>query len=269
MPFSPTRGREIGGPAQQKCGFCEAVIEKTRRELPHGSAVWLWPDHSCPQKQAHDAAAKADEERRRSEWLETPPAERVRTVLRRANLPAFAPAGLKAAERRQKQAKVLAALADHRKVWLAGGKPERGLWLWGASGAGKSTLLAALAFDVAHRTQREVLWWDLPALFSEMKKEFDRKESRYDPSAIRDAELFCLDEIPPMNVTDWACAELYQHANAAYVGLYGERRQRIYVTSNYSPEQVARMLNSPDHPDRGTRIVGRLTELCEVVEVTS
>ena len=43
--------------------------------------------------------------------------------------------------------------------------------------------------------------------------------------------------------------------------------QRLYVSSNESPGAIQRLLALPDRPESGERILRRLVQLCDVVEV--
>ena len=77
------------------------------------------------------------------------------------------------------------------------------------------------------------------------------------------AELLSLDDFGTIKVTEFVWKTLFGFVNAAYDG----GRQTLYITSNEPPEELAETLTTPDRPNGGERIVRRLVQLCDVVQV--
>lgn len=268
----------LGSPRSMVCRDCGELREQGLCEVSSWLAIWAYPEHACPERlvrEEREAQAALREAAlaaaAHAEWLRDPPEERRREVRRRVGLPGrrVAPAGLDRVDRGRLGEGSLAALTlllDHREQWLAGRRPERGLWLWGETDRQKSVLTAALAFDVAHRTERAVTFWNLAHLMEEKQAAAQDRPSAWDQGAIDRAELLVLDDIGTVNVTPAAWKTLYGLAEHALSG-WGGAEQVLYVSSNESPAAVVDLFALRGDPDAGERIVRRLRQLCEVVHV--
>lgn len=268
QPLAPVMDAEahvVGKPGVKACPDCGGEVRKELARISDWLEVWQFPEHTCPERMARLAREEAAEAERREAWLRNPPPERVAEVRRRTGLDqeAWAPAGLDHLRVEAPYEQLAVRCFAHREQWLAGQRPERGLWVHGPTNHRKTASLAALAFDVAHRTTRRVVAWNFERLLEQYRRKASGGRHRYDAEALEDADLLVLDDIGTQKVTEASWRLLYGLVNDAY----GARGQTLYVSSNEDPDALMRMLCTEEHPDGGERIVRRLVQLCDVVEV--
>jgi DNA replication protein DnaC len=269
--------RMIGRQERMACPDCGMELAQELRPLASWAAMWFWPEHHCQEGEARrqrEAEQREQDARaahaRHLAWLADPPPQRVEEVRRRVGLPGerVVPAGLIRIIPEMLTAGGQAALAllrAHRETWERGERPEKGLWLWGRTNRRKTVLTGALAFDVAHRTGRRVLFWNASRLMEEKAKAARGERHRWDQELLDDADLLVLDDLGTLNVTSAAWKTVYGIIESASAGWGGAPSQVLYVTSNESPAQLAALLSPADHPDGGERILRRLVQLCDVV----
>jgi DNA replication protein DnaC len=157
-------------------------------------------------------------------------------------------------------------LQKHREKWLGGTRPERGLWLWGPTNARKTASVAALMFDVSHLTNRRCIFWSFEDLMKHLRRQAAGLSSDYDRDEIDAASMLILDDLGTIKPTEKAIETLYgivEAANSAW-GASGPQ-QSLYVTTNEGPEHLVEFLDG--RCGQGLRIVRRLVQLCEVIDV--
>jgi hypothetical protein len=261
-----------GSPGTKTCPDCQGEIAKVLTEPASWLHVWDWPAHSCPERGAREAAEQAEYEARRAEWLKNPPDERVQSVRERCRLPHWTPAGLfrlKAMpDYDPRKCPGVKELRRHREMWLAASRPERGLWLWGETGLRKTAAMCGLLFDLNHQTDQSAVYWKFLNLLNHARKKAGREENDYNPGQIASAGCFLLDDLGTFRPTKFAIDLLFDLVDTAYDGGPLGARQTLYVTSNEPPDEVMELLNDvPEHPGMGKRIVRRLVQITDVVEV--
>lgn len=132
---------------------------------------------------------------------------------------------------------------------------DRGLYLYGGTGTGKTTLACALAQRAMREgyTARFVKAYQLPALFR-----------TYDDAAetLATPHLLVIDDIGSDAATEWGNTRLRAAIDARY-----DSMKPTIVTSNYSKDQLAKLLlrNVKDMTPRA--IVSRLAEMTDSIEM--
>jgi hypothetical protein len=270
------------GPRETACKDCGETIPYTLMEIEECSwlSVRVPVPHACPQREEREAAERAEAEAKAVEreaaakvFRESPPASRVAEVFARCRLPADilpeeGSPGLRSIRYPEVDRRLVEVIAEHRLIWLRGGRPKKGLWSCGDTDLRKTLLAGSLAFDVAHRTPRRVLFWNVSDLMDNIRLAAQGKRNEYDPSAISDAELLVLDDLGTVKVTDTAWDRIFHIIESAKSGWGGTRpTQTLYVTSNEKPEDMIDRLSPPSDASGGERIVRRLRQICDLVEV--
>lgn len=132
---------------------------------------------------------------------------------------------------------------------------ERGLYLHGGTGTGKTTMALAIAITAIRegRSAKFVKAYQIPALF---RTYADAEETLARPY------LLVIDDLGSDTTTEWANTRL----RAAIDARYDSMRPTV-VTSNYSKDQLAKLLlrNVKDMTPRA--IISRLSEMTESVEM--
>lgn len=267
------------------CPDCGATVEQERHEFGSWAAAWAWPaevdcagdrmEHDCRparERRGREAAAAAVEGIRLREEQErafqAPSPERAAVVRAAVGLPRWICGGLEWLPAGRVAPAVVGRLMQDRAAWLAGGRPEKGVWLWGPTGGWKTTALGAFVFDLRNRLGIEARWWNLQRLRDELRLQAAGQPSDWDPTAARRAVVLGLDDLTRQRANDTGMEVLYSLVNAAYDGYGGDREggQRLYVSSNEDPDRVLALLRRAD-PEGAAPVVRRLVRLCEVVEV--
>lgn len=130
---------------------------------------------------------------------------------------------------------------------------ERGVFLYGPTGTGKTLILRTVFMDIIKYKKavmdrggtdmRYPLWIRLSDYLEFCRKDDGRLKSR----AMNATWLF-LDDLGTSTATDWAIDQVFQLIDYRW-----ENKMQTYVTSNYSPKELATIYHS--------RVVSRLVEL--------
>lgn len=258
----------LGQERETTCPDCGTTVGSVLVPVKEFLFVWDFERHSCPEMESRKAAETEEQARKHSAFLEHPTPKRIEEVRCRVRLPHWTPAGMKNVVRARVPVNAFNAFQRHRKEWLNGERPQKGIWIYGATDAGKTTLLSALLFDINHRTNRPCLSWNVADLMDHLRRDARGVESEYDPAEIADAEIIALDDLGTIKTTERVWETLFDIV-CAVSDAWGAAapRQTLYVTSNEGPEQMIQRLSTPDNPDGGERIVRRLLQLTEQVEV--
>lgn len=271
----PTQQELLGTPGERTCLHCGSVLRKEPRRVNSWLTVLTFPNHLCPGLQTQmlleqqTRQEREDQQRREMIALRVSPTpERMQSLMRILRLPQRTPAGLERVATSDCPAAFVDAVTRHRDVWLGGERPDKGLWLIGPTKSRKTLLLGALAFEVANWTTHRPLFWDFCDLMHHLRQQARGVDSEWNPSAARDAPMLVLDDLGAARVTETARETLFalvSHSLNA-CGRYGEA-QVLYVATNEAPDVLVDKLARGDALVEGQRIVQRLADACDVVQV--
>lgn len=150
---------------------------------------------------------------------------------------------------------------DRVRLW--GGKA--GLMLWSRTkGTGKSHLAYALLQARATEGRIAALEWTeyLEARKAAMTARTADEGLDAKLRAMRTADLALIDDLGSGRMTEWALTELWSLVNARYLA-----SKPTLVTCNYAPTLLPQRLAQGGDVESAERIVSRLAEMCEPVEV--
>ena len=268
--LTPTSGQapSVRGLKEPKCPDCGETIPTSLVDICNWLGVWNPEAHQCPERTAREVREREEQAEKERQWRDNPPEGRIREVFSRVRLPADTPPGLRLIRYEEVDHRLIDAVAAHQATWLKGIRPEKGLWVCGPTNKRKTIVVSALAFDVAHRTPRSVLFWNMSDLMAHIRRAAQGKDNEYEPHAISNADKLVIDDLGTMKLTERAWDEIFHMIESAKSG-WGEtkRHQTLYVTSNENPESMIDRLSPPGDPTGGERIVRRLRQICDLVEV--
>ena len=140
---------------------------------------------------------------------------------------------------------------------------RRGIYIHGSVGTGKTHIAYSLhnyytkerkVGDEVHKIHRGI-FINASELFSEMKKDFDRKDKEHPmEELVQSRKLLFIDDIGAEKLSEWVISEFYLLLNHRY----NEMLPTIF-TSNLSPDELSERL--------GERITSRIIGMCDVVRL--
>lgn len=260
----------VGHAGADPCPDCGTEVPRTLETVGSWLQMWKAGEHDCAAKAARREAEFEAKRREREAWLRNPPESRIAEVRRACQLPWWTPAGLAQVRTEQAFAVAVQRLLEHRAEWSLGRRPSRGLWLFGETNHRKTCASCALVFDVAHETERPALFWNFEDLLEQHRLAAQNRKHRLDPERIEAAHLLVLDDLGSVKYSEAAWRTLFGLVNGAN-DAWGSSapRQTLYVTSNEDPDRLESIITRsvPQQEQAGARIVRRLVQLCEPVEV--
>ncbi|MBR4694354.1 MAG: primosomal protein DnaI [Bacilli bacterium] len=139
----------------------------------------------------------------------------------------------------------------------------KGLYLHGNFGCGKTFLISALFNELSKkRISSEIVYF--PELLRDIKSDFDSYGDRME--YLEDVDLLLIDDIGAEKVTDWSRDEI--------LGTILQKRMNNYkatfFTSNLDIEGLEshlRINNNSDDEIKAKRIIERIKQLCDVIEL--
>lgn len=144
-----------------------------------------------------------------------------------------------------------------------------GLFLFGNPGTGKTFLTSIIAQECL-KNDKTVIFGDVPTLLEILRGSFDDKNTKITDlmDNLTEVDLLVLDDLGTENPTEWAVERIYSIINQRY-----NAQKPLIVTSNFTLGDLARRLNNPKNASgnqniTGNRIVSRLAQMCERLELT-
>jgi DNA replication protein DnaC len=223
---------------------------------------------TCPEGLAREAeyeraAAVAEVERQAQVAIESAARERHETQDRqeRANIPPhYREATFETFPFELEKAVVVQHLAE---LSIAR-EPRRGAYLWGDFGVGK-TGLACAALNARILTRRPCLFVTVSAFLDWVRRTYDRQSAETTDSImakVQTTPFLVLDDLGAEYLTRWGRDRLFAILN------HRDTHDLVtIVTSNYSPGEIAVRLAGDDDLREGKRLVWRILECCDVLEL--
>ena len=139
----------------------------------------------------------------------------------------------------------------------------KGLYLHGNFGCGKTYLISALFNELSKkRISSEIVYY--PELLRDIKSDFDTFADRID--YLENVDLLLIDDIGAEKVTEWSRDEI--------LGTILQKRMNNYKTTFFTSnldleglEQHLRINNYSDDEVKAKRILERIKQLCDVLEL--
>ena len=138
-----------------------------------------------------------------------------------------------------------------------------GAYFFGECGTGKTFLAAVIAQEFM-RAGKSVLFAKVPSLLDDIKATFNGNGTELDLlDELRAANLVVLDDFGMEKSTQWGGATLCKILDMRY----DNPTARTIITSNMSPEDLAKHLNNASDGKNlnGSRIFDRLREICKPI----
>ena len=145
---------------------------------------------------------------------------------------------------------------------------QGGLFLCGKPGRGK-TFLASIVTQEFLKLDKSVIFSDVPTLLEILRNSFDDRNTKILDlmDDLIKVDLLVLDDLGTENPTEWAVERIYTIINQRY-----NEEKSLIVTSNFFLGDLSERLNAPKNASSnknitGSRIVSRLAQMCERVEL--
>ncbi len=149
-----------------------------------------------------------------------------------------------------------------------------GLFFFGNPGTGK-TFLASIVTQEFLKSNKSAIFGDVPTLLEILRSSFDDESTKITDlmDDLAKVDLLVLDDLGTEIPTEWAVERIYSIINQRY-----NAEKPVIVTSNLELGKLAWRLNHPKKTYKqndekfpnvtGSRIVSRLAQMCERIELT-
>lgn len=136
---------------------------------------------------------------------------------------------------------------------------RKGIYIHGGVGVGKTHSMYAMKKYWDDNPNNQICdCWNTSDLIQELRADYDRpkNEKKYTLDYLKDSKrLLILDDLGCEKITDWVLEKFYEIINTRY-----NHVRPVIITSNHSIPELAEKV--------GDRIVSRLVEMCDIVELT-
>jgi DNA replication protein DnaC len=157
-----------------------------------------------------------------------------------------------------------AAVVEHLQALATAAVPRRGVYLWGSFGVGK-TGLACAALNTRILARRAALFVTVSDFLDWVRRTYDRQAADTTDEVMQrvmTAPFLVLDDLGAEYLTRWGRDRLF-----ALLNHRDTHDLCTLITSNYRPSEIALRLAGDDDPREGQRLVWRILEACDVIEL--
>jgi len=133
-----------------------------------------------------------------------------------------------------------------------------GFFFWGNIGAGKTHSAAALANHLMQEKLVEVLFLNMPATVTRVKKTFDSPVNNEDKKIfdrMKDVELLIIDDLGVEKLSDWLSDQIYQIIDHRW-----QNNKPMILTSNQSLEDLGNHYKA--------QVISRIWGCCKSIKFT-
>lgn len=133
-----------------------------------------------------------------------------------------------------------------------------GFFFWGNVGAGKTHAAAALANELIQEQLVEVLFLNMPATVTRVKKTFDAPTKNEDTKLfdrMKDVELLIIDDLGVEKLSDWLSDQIYQIVDHRW-----QNQKPMIITSNQSLDDLGEFYKA--------QVISRIWGCCKSIKFT-
>jgi len=134
-----------------------------------------------------------------------------------------------------------------------GGRPTRGLLLYGPTGSGKTHLAVSIIREAIYRRFMRSVFINVPEWLNEIREAWNASDAASPPNP-DGYELAIIDDLGAENATRWAQERIYSLVNHR-----AQTRALTVITTNLDPAEIQPRLGKPT--------ASRITQLCTSVPV--
>lgn len=139
---------------------------------------------------------------------------------------------------------------------------QEGAYFYGVQGTGKTLLVSLVALRKTNSGE-QVLFISVPELMAELRRAMAVHEEVQKLELAKVADCLILDDLGAEKMTEWVGSQLFSILDYRL-----NHNLQTIITSNYSPQDVARRLAVNDTDDmQGRRLLSRIHGLCSVVRI--
>lgn len=144
------------------------------------------------------------------------------------------------------------------KNWKEMREKGFGFFFWGNVGAGKTHAAAALSNELIQEKLVEVLFLNMPATVTRIKKTFDSSVKNEDTKLfdrMKEVELLIVDDLGVEKLSDWLSDQIYQIIDHRW-----QNQKPMIITSNQSLEDLGAFYKP--------QVISRIWGCCKSIKFT-